>query len=569
VLVALALLGAGAAGAVPVSSLTVQPAYAGQWVQVACANPFLTPASSEGWSSFVTGIPGGSSSNSTDCPANTAMYADLEPTSGDDAPVGSAETLQYTPPPGSTLTGGYIDVNIQTGGGGAPSGAATVYTATSAGGASDTFLQCDASTDSCNGAAGNGFSGVVALPADRGGNLYLSASCNGNQGQSCNLLNNGAWSSVRLVWAHLLLTNNSSPTASAFSGSLLAPDAHGTTNIAFTADDQDGPGIYQATIEIDGNAVYDATPDTNGGECVPVDAFPTETPLMFDWQQPCPQNEPVDIPVNTSALSDGEHNLKVIITDAAQNVSTVLDQTITTLNHPTTSAPSSSPAPQTPRTATAATPPSASAAPPVYTLSLGPATRALASGITRPYNDSAVQLAGTVKTQAGAAASGVPITLWAKAANSGTYKQLAHTTTNSSGAWTLKAPPGPSRLLSVTTGLPEPPVRANAAVSVRETVTPTLSLNVATPGSATLIFTGQLSIAPLGKPRPLVIIETPGPSGWEAVGTPIRVDQHGRFRYAYRSSPLTLNRSFQFRAVTPATALWQRGQSPDRTAVIR
>jgi hypothetical protein len=205
----------------------------------------------------------------------------------------------------------------------------------------------------------------------------------------------------------------------------------------------------------------------------------------------------------------------------------------------------------------------------VYTVSLGPATRTLTSGITRPYNHSALQLAGTVKTQAGAAASGVPITLWGKAANDGTYTQLGHTTTNSSGAWTLNAPPGPSRLLRVTTGPTQPPEHANGAVTVKETVTPTLSLNVATPGNASLIFTGQLEITPLGTPRPLVIIETPGPDGWESVGTPIRVDEHGRFRYAYRSSPLTLNRSFQFRAVTPATALWQRGQSPVRTAVIR
>jgi hypothetical protein len=107
------------------------------------------------------------------------------------------------------------------------------------------------------------------------------------------------------------------------------------------------------------------------------------------------------------------------------------------------------------------------------------------------------------------------------------------------------------------------------AITVNETVTPTLSLHVATPGNATLIFTGQLGITPLDKPRPLVIIETPGPNGWEAVGAPIRVGPHGGFRYTYRSSPLTLHRSFKFRAVTPATPLWQRGQSPTRAAVVR
>jgi len=76
-------------------------------------------------------------------------------------------------------------------------------------------------------------------------------------------------------------------------------------------------------------------------------------------------------------------------------------------------------------------------------------------------------------------------------------------------------------------------------------------------------------VTPLGKPRPLVLIETPGPDGWEAVGTPIRAGPHGGFRYTYRSSPLTVHRKFTFRAVTPATALWRRGQSPARAAVVR
>ena len=55
-------------------------------------------------------------------------------------------------------------------------------------------------------------------------------------------------------------------------------------------------------------------------------------------------------------------------------------------------------------------------------------------------------------------------------------------------------------------------------------VTPTLTLNAATPGHATLVFTGQLDITPLGHPGALIVIETPGPNGWEAVGAPIRVD---------------------------------------------
>ena len=549
--VALVLVAAGAAGAPPgaklrAAGLVASAAYAGQWIQVSCANPDLSAAPSEGWSSFITGTPGAGSNNSTNCASNSPMYAALETSAN--APVGSAETLQYTPPAGSTLADGNIDVIVHAGGYDAgASGTATLYTPAYADDASDAFLQCNAIINLCNNTPGIRFSGVLALPADRGGNLYLSAGCAGTTGQSCNLISNGAWSSVQLLWADLLLTNTSAPAATAFAGSLLTPNAHGTADIAFTATDPNGPGVYRVTIEIDGTAVYDATPNTNGGECSPIGANPTAGPLMFDRQQPCPQSESVDIPLATSALSDGQHALKVIVTDAAQNTATVLYQTITTLNHPTASAPTT----------------------PAYAFSLDHATRTLIRGVTRLYSHSAIEVSGTLKTQAGVAATGVPITLWTQPTNGGTYKQLSQTTTNRSGAWTLHAPPGPSRHLRVIAGqTPQPNTAANA-ITMEEAVTPTLSLHVATPGNATLIFAGQLGITPLGKPRPLLLIETLGPDGWETVGAPIRVDPHGRYRYTYRSTPLTLHRTFKFRAVTPATALWQRGQSPIHAAVVR
>jgi hypothetical protein len=398
-LLALTLFAAGAVGALPGSALVASAAYAGQWIQVSCANPDLSPAPTEGWSSFITGTPGNGSDNSTNCTPNTPMYADLETT--DNAPVGSAETLQYTPPTGSTLAGGNIDVNVHAGGyAAAASGTATLYTPADANDASDAFLQCNAITDLCNNTAATRFSGVLAVPADRGGDLYLSAGCAGTAGQYCNLVNNGAWSSVQLLWADLLLTNSSAPAATGFGGSLLSPDAHGIAAIALTATDPNGPGVYRVTIDIDGNAVYAATPSANGGGCVPVGTDGAAGVLMFDRQQPCPQTESVDIPVITTALTDGQHDLKVIVTDAAQNTSTVLDQTITTLNHPAAGAQPNTPPRTTPATA------------PVYAISLDPATRTLTRGIARLYSHSAIELSGKLKTPAGVAAAGVSITLW-------------------------------------------------------------------------------------------------------------------------------------------------------------
>jgi hypothetical protein len=105
-------------------------------------------------------------------------------------------------------------------------------------------------------------------------------------------------------------------------------------------------------------------------------------------------------------------------------------------------------------------------------------------------------------------------------------------------------------------------------VSVSETVTPTLSLNVGTPGGGKLVFSGQLGISPLGAPRPLVFVEVKGPDGWQAVGSPVRVGATGRYHYVYASSPFTVGRRFEFRAVTPAAALWPATDSHSRSAVV-
>jgi hypothetical protein len=95
-----------------------------------------------------------------------------------------------------------------------------------------------------------------------------------------------------------------------------------------------------------------------------------------------------------------------------------------------------------------------------------------------------------------------------------------------------------------------------------------LSLHVTTPGRGRIIFSGHLAITPLGTPRPLILIETRGPHGWEVVGSPIRVNPDGAFHYTYRSSPLTVQRRFSFRASTPRTSLWRAAQSTTRSAVI-
>ena len=233
----------------------------------------------------------------------------------------------------------------------------------------------------------------------------------------------------------------------------------------------------------------------------------------------------------------------------------MVDQTITTQNSTTVSS-------------LLPSPPAASAAP-VYSLALNRATERLTRGVRRLYNRSSLKLAGTLRDSAGVATPGVEVSVWAQPAPGGDFAELAHTTTDGAGTWTLTVPRGSSRLLRVVAGAKARASGATDAVTVRETVTPVLSLHVTTPGGGRIVFSGRLAIGPLGAPRPLVFIQTRGPDGWEVVGSPVRVNRQGKFTYVYRSSPVTEGRQFAFRAETPATGLWDTALSPTREALVR
>ena len=313
-------------------------------MQVSCVNPNGSAAPSAGWSGFAYGSPGAFSTNNNQCGPGLPMAADL---SADTAvPVDSDEYLAYQPPAGSTLVGGTLDVNLVADGYGPPAppsdvdavAVAAVYEPALVASPADLFFQCVAWLANCPNSSGVDYSGLISLPPDRGGNLYLQAECaEGTQSGTCSLnQHDNAWALAQVVWAHLLLASNVSPQGTQFSGSALQKNARGTAHVVFTASDPGGPGVYSVTASIDGRPVWSGTPNSNGGDCVPVGTDSATGALMFDASQPCLPTEVVDVPVPTAGLPDGGHELAVTVTDAAQNSSTVLDQTITTSNPQTT-----------------------------------------------------------------------------------------------------------------------------------------------------------------------------------------------------------------------------------------
>ncbi len=315
-------------------------ARAGDWIQVSCVNPNGSASNSQGWSGAASGpyATGDISSTST-CGPGTPLVAEQEVIYGTPPSYGSAETITYTPPAGSSLAGGSAAVSLE----------AYAYGTSSAPAYSDALV---ASPNISNviqvvtcGAPGCGpdtFTGTVSLPPGAGGVLFAEAGC-GDLVQSTDECSegyeNGVYARARVSSADLLLSTAAQPQASGFQGTALQHNASGTAGLVFSASDPvgagtsppSGPGIYSVAVSIDGHTVYSGTPNTDGGSCVAVGGG-NGTPLMFDSQQPCPPAETVDVPVPTRGLPDGRHRLIVTVADAAGDAAPVLDRYISTFN---------------------------------------------------------------------------------------------------------------------------------------------------------------------------------------------------------------------------------------------
>jgi hypothetical protein len=321
---------------------SVPSAHAGTWMLVSCVNPDGSAAPSDGWSGFAQGQVTIGDGNNTHCAPGVPLAAEL----GNEVAAvnGQSQVLQFTPPAGSTLVGGALSVHL-TAYGGHPEAAAAeanVLEPQDTIDASDAVFLCvDQSGCGSADAANAAYTGPLTLAADRGGNLYVTAICTALSGFNCDTPvegNDGFWALAQVSSAHLLLSNIAAPQGTGFSGSALQRNARGVAHVVFTASDPGGPGVYTVSAAVDGTPVYSGTPNTNDGSCVPVGTDTTGA-LMFDSAQPCPATEVVDVPIPTSGLSDGAHELSLTVTDAAGNSSTVLDQTITTSNPKATPTP--------------------------------------------------------------------------------------------------------------------------------------------------------------------------------------------------------------------------------------
>jgi hypothetical protein len=514
------------------------PASAGEWTQVTCTQPNGQPAPIEGWQVSARGSFGSGSGLSNTCAqlggALTALDNAVVTESAYNGPM-----WIYTAPAGSTIAGGSLTASLR-----ARLGQAYVATPQNVfTDQADVVINCQYNFGACLNNATETAT-VSIIPG--GTQMFAAAMCVGeHEGDlTCPPKPGEINAKVSLSAVDITLTNGSTPTGTAFAGSLLAPAASGKASLTFSAQDPEGPGVYRVIVNVDGTAVYQATPDSNGGRCASIGAYASGV-NEFLYAQPCKRSVAVDIPVDTTRFSNGQHTLRVTVQDAAGNPAIVYDGIISIANAGGGGANGSG----------AGTSSGAGAS------SIGPGSPPAVRGPVNGTNasDQAVLTARWSRTSKAAFASryGVADRVTGRLTTSGGQpigsaaidvyetpayhgagtRRIGGVATGPTGQWTLTLPRGVSSgvLLFVYRSHQNDTVAA-ASATLRLSVHAGIALKI-TPRSASvgrkIFFSGVLHGTPIPEGGKQLVLEASSGGEWVQFNT-IRTNAKGRYHSSYR-----------------------------------
>jgi hypothetical protein len=523
-------------GVVLILALCTSSARAGTWMLVSCTQPDGHPAPTDGWSTSATGAVGPYSGDTNTC----AQGGDLSAVTSGEAPQGAYEGPEwvFTAPAGSTIAGGSITATLTS-----PHGQAWLGTPSASYDSADVLANCQ-----YNAACGqNGtLSGAFPITHLGGMNLYAVAVCVGPyEGATSCPATGGLDAGIYVSSAAIALANGATPAASGFGGTLLSPNAQGTQELTFLANDPGGPGVYLVTAQIDGKTVYSGTPDNNEGRCIPIGA--TGGTLMFDHSQPCRASESVDLPINTATLANGQHTLKVTVEDAAENASVVYDATITT-QQPSNNSLGALPGPGTSASATLARglgQPNGIAASEGARLRLGQPGR-----LTRSFAKRALRIPGRLVNAQGQPIAGATLDLLQQTGGSPSLKLISHAKTSATGTFLASTPAGPSRTIEVAYRAFSSDGAYTATSRITESVQAGVLLAISprrTSSEGAITLTGRVlgPVPPQGVSVDLLVHYR---GKWEPFRTP-RTDAAGHFTVVYQFEGA--RGRFPFRAEVP------------------
>ncbi len=388
---------------------------------------------------------------------------------------------------------------------------------------------------------------------------------------------NGFAAAIYLYAADLVLEDTTRPVVGNVGGALAeSSTVSGKSDVEFDASDT-GPGVYEVTFTVDGTVVRTEVLNTNYGRCQDVGQTTDGLPA-FLYTQPCPPEVSVDVPFDTTSLSDGEHQLVVNVSDASGNTTIVLDRKITVANATTADGPGTPPGSGSTPPGSGSSPGSeissvASSASSGSSQSGANASPELANGtnastdvnlIARWSGTSRAHLTsnyghprsitGQLTTSAGKPIAGALINVTATPAYDGAKSiTLTSPHTGPQGRFVVRLPGGTSSRtvrLAYRANLtdPEPVSTRTLMLSVRAGITLQIAPRIASAGR-TIHFKGVLRGAPIPPGGKQLVLEARSPgSSWIQFHV-IRTAASGSFQASYRfrlSGPV----EYRFRVVS-------------------
>jgi hypothetical protein len=533
---------AGIVGSAGLEGVGLASAEAGEYHVYSCRTPWGAVAPTDGWSGSVAGGVFDYATNT--CAVGGALIAAL----GDAAKHAVATDKAiwaFAAPAGDKIAGATLWRAGDNGGGGVADATYEFWLAGPS--ESELFAECVFTLD----CAGDGEleqplskANLLVVPSNHlGANLYLIASCGGFSGKEC-LAGKGDANeyaaAVYLYAADITLEQPAGPSASAVSGELAtAPTVRGTSDVAFDASDP-GSGVYEAVFSVDGQVVQSTVVDANGGRCVDVGGTSDGLPA-FLYTQPCAPSASVDVPFDTTHVSNGAHHLVVSVIDAAGNSAPVLDRTITIANPP----PPGTPGPPNGTNASAQAVLSAGW--------VGSKKARIATAYGRAHT-----IAGRLTGPGGTPIAGARLDCTATSASQGARAvAMACPKTGPDGRFTTKVSgDASSRTVRLAyrahLGDALPVATRTLGLTVRAGVRLGVSPDTTSVGQS-IHFTGTLLGGPIPRGGKQLVLEARSPGGPWIEFDVVRTDRRGRYRDSYRfkfPGPV----DYRFRALSESEA---------------